>query len=107
MLRQRWSSFSYRAVAVIAALALIAAVASVGGPLALGALYLPVPLGGAVVSSGLATVIAIIAFSAPVAIWVLYSRRIASTGGLTAFVEAAAGTGVARVQAAIWAVSYA
>ena len=83
------------------------AVASVGGPLALGALYLPVPLGDAVVSSGLATVIAIIAFSAPVAIWVLYSRRIASTGGLTAFVEAAAGTGVARVQAAIWAVSYA
>jgi len=66
-----------------------------------------VPLGDAVVSSGLATVIAIIAFSAPVAIWVLYSRRIASTGGLTAFVEAAAGTGVARVQAAIWAVSYA
>jgi len=66
-----------------------------------------VPLGDAVVSSGLATVIAIIAFSAPVAIWVLYSRRIASTGGLTAFVEAAAGVGVARVQAAIWAVSYA
>jgi hypothetical protein len=66
-----------------------------------------VPLGDAVVSSGLATVIAIIAFSAPVAIWVLYSRRIASTGGLTAFVEAAAGTRVARVQAAIWAVSYA
>jgi hypothetical protein len=83
------------------------AVASIGGPLALGALYLPVPLGGAVASSGLATVIAIVAFSAPVAIWVLYSRRIASTGGLTAFVEAAAGTGVARVQAAIWAVSYA
>ncbi len=65
------------------------------------------PLGDAVVSSGLATVIAIIAFAAPVAIWVLYSRRIASTGGLTAFVEAAAGTRVARVQAAIWAVSYA
>ena len=83
------------------------AVASIGGPLALGALYLPVPLGNAVVSSGLATVIAIVAFSAPIAVWVLYSRRIASTGGLTAFVEAAAGTGVARVQAAIWAVSYA
>ena len=58
-------------------------------------------------SSGLATVIAIVAFSAPIAVWVLYSRRIASTGGLTAFVQEAAGTRVARVQAAIWAVSYA
>ena len=58
-------------------------------------------------SSGLATVIAIVAFSAPIAVWVLYSRRIASTGGLTAFVQEAAGPGVARVQAAIWAVSYA
>jgi hypothetical protein len=48
-----------------------------------------------------------VAFSAPIAIWVSYSRRIASTGGLTAFVEAAAGTGVARAQAAIWAISYA
>ena len=83
------------------------AVASIGGPLALGALYLPVPLGDAVVSSGLATVVAIAAFIAPVAIWLSYSRRIASSGGLTAFVAAAAGTGLARVQAGIWAVSYA
>jgi hypothetical protein len=83
------------------------AVASIGGPLALGALYLPVPLGDAVASSGLATVIAILAFTAPIAIWVSYSRRIASSGGLTAFVEAGAGMGVARAQAAIWAISYA
>ena len=83
------------------------AVASIGGPLALGALYLPVPLGDAVASSGLATVIAIAAFAAPVAIWLSYSRRIASAGGLTAFVEAGAGTRIAYAQAAVWAVSYA
>jgi amino acid transporter len=83
------------------------AVASIGGPLALGALYLPGPLGDAVASSGLATVLAIVFFAAPIAIWVSYSRRIATTGGLTAFVEAAVGTGIARVQAGIWAVSYA
>lgn len=83
------------------------AVASIGGPLALGALYLPVPLGDAVPSSGLATAIAIAVFAAPVAIWLSYSRRIASTGGLTAFVEAGVGVGVARVQAGIWAISYA
>jgi amino acid transporter len=83
------------------------AVASIGGPLALGALYLSVPLGNAVVSSGLATVIAIAAFTAPVAIWLSYSRRIASAGGLTAFVEAGAGRRIAYAQAGVWAVSYA
>jgi amino acid transporter len=83
------------------------AVASIGGPLALGALYLPVPLGDAVASSGLATIIAIAAFAAPVAIWLSYSRRIASAGGLTAFVEAGAGRRVAYAQAGVWAVSYA
>jgi amino acid transporter len=83
------------------------AVASIGGPIALGALYLPVPLGDAVASSGLATVIAIAAFAAPVAIWLSYSRRIASAGGLTAFVEAGAGRRIAYAQAGVWAVSYA
>jgi hypothetical protein len=83
------------------------AVASIGGPLALGGLYLPAPLGDAVASSGLATVIAIVAFAAPVAIWLSYSRRIVSAGGLTAFVEAGAGRRVAYAQAGIWAISYA
>jgi hypothetical protein len=60
------------------------------------ALYLPVPLGrrGRLVRAGNRH--RNHRFSAPVAIWVLYSRRIASTGGLTAFVEAAGRTGVAR-----------
>lgn len=83
------------------------AVAAIGGPLALGALYLPVPLGDAVASSGFATVIAIAAFCAPVAIWLSYSRRIASAGGLTAFVEAGAGRRIAYAQAGVWAISYA
>ena len=83
------------------------AVASIGGPLALGAKYLPVPLGDAVASSGLATVIAIAAFAAPVAIWLSYSRRIVSAGGLTAFVEAGMGRRIAYAQAGVWAVSYA
>jgi amino acid transporter len=83
------------------------AVASIGGPLALGALYLPGALGDAVPSSGLATVLAILIFAAPIAVWVSYSRRIASSGGLTAFVRAGGGTRVAWAQAAVWAVSYA
>jgi hypothetical protein len=45
-------------------------------------------------------------FSVPLAIWAAYSRRIASPGGLTAFVEAAAGNRVALVQGWIWIVSY-
>lgn len=83
------------------------AVASIGGPLALGALYLPVGLEDSVASSGLATIIAIAAFAAPIAIWLSYSRRIASAGGLTAFVEAGAGRRIAYAQAGVWAVSYA
>jgi hypothetical protein len=83
------------------------AIASIGGPLALGAQYLAAPLGDAVPSAGLATVIAIAAFAAPIAIWISFSRRIVTAGGLTAFVEAGAGRRVAYAQAGIWAVSYA
>ena len=45
-------------------------------------------------------------FTIPLAIWLRYSRHIASSGGLYAFVEAAAGRQVALAQAAIWIVSY-
>jgi hypothetical protein len=45
-------------------------------------------------------------FVAPLGIWLAYSRRITSPGGLTAFVEAAAGRRVALVQGWIWIVSY-
>jgi hypothetical protein len=46
-------------------------------------------------------------FVLPLAIWLRYSRDVASPGGLFAFVEAAAGRRVALAQAAIWIFSYA
>jgi amino acid transporter len=76
-------------------------VAAIGGPLALVALY---PPGGSV--SGLTIVLALVVFLAPLSIWLGFSERIASAGGLSAFVEAAAGKTTARVQAGIWIVSY-
>ncbi len=42
----------------------------------------------------------------PLAIWLRYSQRIASSGGLAAFVKEAAGLTAARVQAVVWTVSY-
>jgi amino acid transporter len=83
-----------------------AAVASIGGPLALVSLYVPGAAGGAVSSLGLTMALALVVFLAPLAIWLAYSDRIASAGGLTAFVEAATGRTVARVQALVWTVSY-
>jgi len=47
-----------------------------------------------------------LAFLFPLAIWFSYSERIVSAGGLYAFVEAAAGTTIARVQAVFWIASY-
>ena len=58
-------------------------------------------------SAGLAMLAAVVAFTAPLAIWLRYSRHINSAGGLYAFVEAAAGRRVALAQAAIWTFSYA
>jgi amino acid transporter len=83
-----------------------AVVASIGGPLALAALYLPGAAGGALPASGLTTLLALVVFLAPLAVWLGFSKQIASAGGLAAFVEAAAGKTAARVQAAIWIVSY-
>ena len=52
------------------------------------------------------TIVATVAFVAPLVIWLLYARDIASPGGLSAFVEAAAGRRIALVQAAVWVASY-
>ena len=81
-------------------------VASIGGPLALIALFLPGAAGGALPASGLTMVLALLVFVAPLAIWLGFSEQIASAGGLTAFVEAAVGKTVARIQAGIWIISY-
>jgi hypothetical protein len=83
-----------------------AAVASIGGPLALVSLYLPGAAGRALSSSGLTVALAVAVFVAPLAVWLGYSERVASAGGLTAFVEAAAGRRAAQVQALVWIVSY-
>src|SRR5581483_2709923 len=82
------------------------AIASFGGPLALAALSVPGVAADAGASSGLAAIAALVVFTAPLAIWLRYSSHVHSSGGLFAFVEAAAGRPVALVQAAIWTISY-
>jgi len=81
-------------------------VASLGGPLALAALYAPHILADASASAGLATLAAAVVFLAPLAVWLGYSRHLQTSGGLFAFVEAAAGRRAALVQGSLWVVSY-
>lgn len=80
-----------------------AAVASIGGPLALIVLVFP---GDALASPGKMFALALLVFLAPLAVWLGFSERIASAGGLAAFVDAAAGPWAARFQALVWSVSY-
>ena len=80
---------------------------SLGGPLALAALYAPTIVADASGSAGLVTVAAAVVFAVPLLVWLRYSRHVTSSGGLYAFVEAAAGHRVALVQAGLWTVSYA
>ncbi|HEX4087294.1 MAG TPA: hypothetical protein VHZ33_01195 [Trebonia sp.] len=82
------------------------AVVSLGGPLALAALYAPSIAGGAASSAGLSMVLAAAAFGFPLAIWFGYARHVSSAGGLYSFTEAAAGRRVALAQACLWAFSY-
>lgn len=84
----------------------VVAVASLGGPLALAALYAPSIASGAASSAGLGTLAAVVVFGFPLAIWFGYARHISSTGGLYSFTEAAAGRRVAMAQAGLWAFSY-
>jgi hypothetical protein len=83
------------------------AVTSFGGPLALAALIAPGLVADASDSAGLAMIASVAVFSLPIVIWLRYSSEINSSGGLFAFVEAAAGRRVALAQAAIWIFSYA
>jgi amino acid transporter len=82
------------------------AITSLGGPLALAALIAPGLVEDASDSAGLAMLASLVVFGAPLAIWLRYSSHVSSSGGLYAFVEAAAGRRVALVQAAIWTFSY-
>ena len=82
------------------------AVASIGGPLAL-ANFLPGTAGdGGMESAALVVLLAVAVFAAPLALWLVYSRQVVSPGGLTAFVEAAAGRSAAVVHGWIWAFAY-
>ncbi len=81
-------------------------VTSLGGPLALAALYAPSIVADASASAGLATLAAAVVFGAPLLIWLRYSAHVSDAGGLYAFVQAAAGRRVALVQAGLWIVSY-
>ena len=79
-------------------------IAATGGPLALAALY--IPSAQSATSSEFVTVIAVLVFAVPVAVWYRFSQHIASSGGLFSFVEAAVGRRVALVQGAVWIISY-
>jgi amino acid transporter len=50
--------------------------------------------------------LALLVFLAPLAIWRGFSERVASAGGLAAFVEAASGKRLAVIQALVWMLSY-
>lgn len=82
------------------------AFASLGGPLALAAMGAPGILADAGSSTGLATLISLAVFAVPLWIWLDYSRQVHSSGGLFAFVQAAAGRRIAIAQAAVWTLSY-
>ena len=81
------------------------AVAAIGGPLALPSL-LPGVAGDAISSAGLVVLLALLLFTAPLGIWLSFSRRVVSPGGLSAFVDAAAGRRAAVAHGWIWAFSY-
>jgi amino acid transporter len=82
------------------------AIASIGGPLALANLLPGAAGDDGLESAGLVVLLALAVFAAPLTLWLVYSRRIVSPGGLTAFVDAAAGRRVALVQGWIWAFAY-
>lgn len=82
------------------------ALTSLGGPLALAALYAPAIAAGATSSAGLAMVAAAVAVGFPLAIWLSYGRHVSGPGGLYSFTEAAAGRRIALVQAGVWTLSY-
>jgi amino acid transporter len=82
-------------------------VASLGGPLALAALYIPSILPDTATQSGVVLLASTIAFALPLLIWVRFARHVSGPAGLTGYVEAAAGRPIALVQAALWIGSYA
>ncbi len=86
---------------------LLVTVTATGGPLALAVLYVPGLLGDETRgSAGVVAVLGAALFVPPLLVWLRYSRVVRGPGGLTAFVMAGVGTGIARVQAGLWVLSY-
>lgn len=81
-------------------------VVSAGGPLAIAALYLPQSAGLPARALFFGLVGGVICFLPALWVWASYSSRIASAGGLYAFVREAAGPRWAGLQAILWALSY-
>ena len=81
------------------------AAASIGGPLAL-LTFLPGTIGEGVDSAGLVVALALVVFAVPLGIWLAYSGSVLSPGGLSAFVQAAAGRRLALAHGWIWAFAY-
>jgi len=82
------------------------AIASIGGPLALPNVLPGVAGDEGIESAGLIVVLALAVFAAPLVLWLVYSRRVVSPGGLSAFVAAAAGRRAAVVHGWIWTIAY-
>lgn len=75
--------------------------------MALAALYAPAQLVDAgLKSAGLLALSSVVLFVLPMWCWLRYARVVRSSGGLSAFVEAAVGPRTAHLHAAIWGVSY-
>jgi hypothetical protein len=81
------------------------AAASIGGPLALLSFF-PGTAGDGIASAGLVAALALALFAAPLGIWLGYSSRIVTGGGLTAFVGAVAGRRATVAHGWIWAFAY-
>jgi amino acid transporter len=81
-------------------------VASLGGPLALAALYAPTIVSDTTPSAGLVSIAGAVVFAVPLLVWLRYGRQVAGAGGLYDFVAAAAGRRTALVHAALWIFSY-
>jgi amino acid transporter len=83
------------------------AIAALGGPLALAALYVPQLISGNDGSAGLIAITGAVMFAFPIYIWWRYARREAGSGGLYGYVRTAVGAPIAYAQAALWLISYA
>lgn len=82
------------------------AIAAIGGPLALVMIGFFSSAYGAGAYSPYALLIGLLLFLAPLMIWYNYSKKVASSGGLYAFVEKSLGAKAAKLQGWLWLIGY-